>query len=135
PEGTSRTFRFDFPVGLRLRVTDVPDSDTIVVEDADAGDYVAAGTDASRSGQTWWRTEDTGTTRAGFFRFYLPNGTKLTAEAHALQVGDVIRVTAVASPIGITFTAPASVTQTGGHFFGWESDNGAGDADNNTWPA
>lgn len=135
PPGTKRTFRFNFPVGLELRVASVVDTDTITVEDANSGDYVAAGVDNTRSGQTWWRTEDASTTRAGFFRFYLPNGIKLTIANHGLQEGDVIRVTSVATPIGITFTAPANGTTFGGHFFGWESDNGAGDADTNTWPS
>src|SRR5690606_38718125 len=70
-----------------------------------------------------------------YFRFYLPSGIKLTIASHGLQEGDVIRVTSVTTPIGITFTAPANVTTSGGHFFGWESDNGAGDADTNTWPS
>src|SRR5690606_35478401 len=135
PPGTKRIFRFNFPVGLELRVASVVDTNTITVEDANSGDYVAAGVDNTRSRQTWWRTEDASTTRAGFLRFYLPNGIKLTIANHGLQEGDVIRVTSVATPIGITFTAPANVTTSGGHFFGWESDNGAGDADTNTWPS
>lgn len=135
PDGTSRTYRFDVPVGLRLRVANVVDENTITIEDEGASGFVFAGVDDSRSGQTWWRTEDVGTTRAGFFRFYMPSGTKVTITDHGLKAGDIIRVTAVTSPIAITFTAPASITETGGHFFGWESDNTGGSESTNTWPS
>jgi hypothetical protein len=137
PGGTTRTYDFDMAIGREMRVTAVPDPNTITVEDANAGNYLAKGVDDTSVAHNWWRNDDAVVaTRAGHFRFYLPNDMDLTATAHGLQVDDVIRVTAVPEPVGVTMTQPGgSITAFGGILFGWESDNPAGDPDTNTWPA
>lgn len=130
PNGTTRAYAFNFGIGKELRVVAVPDANTVTLSDANSGNFVAAGVDDEADAINWWRTDDGGTTRAGFFRFYLPNSIDVGITGHNLQVDDVIRVAAVPEPVSITFTQDGT-----GLLYGAESDNGLGTAGSNTWPA
>lgn len=133
--GTIRVYNMDFYIGQEIRIASVVDANTVTIEDANGATYLAAGTDRARStgGVLHYRTDDTGTTRDGYFRFYIPNGVRVTMTAHNLQAGDVIRVTSIPSTIALQLTQTA--TASAGVFYGAESDNGLGNAGSNTWPA
>jgi hypothetical protein len=131
PNGTIRVYGTDFFIGKEMRVVTVPSANTVTLADAAGGPYLAAGTDNDRQTINKYRTDDAGTTRDGYFRFYVPNGTLVTLPLHSLQVGDVIRVTALPTAITIAIEQRAAI----GGFYGAESDNGAGTAGSNTWPA
>lgn len=134
--GTIRVFDMDFYVGQEIRIASVVDANTVTIEDANGAPYLARTTQQARvsGGITHFRTEDTGTGRDGHFRFYIPNGVRVTLTAHNLEVGDIIRITSVPSTIAVRMTQEA--TGVGNELFmGWESDNGSGSAATNTWPA
>lgn len=137
------TFKFSFPVGTTLKVTGVPDSNHVTVNEGNGGSFIAQGSNDRNAvnaagGLNKMRTDDAGTGRDGYFRFYIPNGITLDAPTHGLETGDVIRVTGVSKPLQFTIgngKYKSGSGAFGGEFFGWESDNSAGDADTNTWAA
>lgn len=137
--GVTREFQFDVNPGKKLLVTAVPDANTLTISDGEGGEYIAQGNDRDRvnaqNGITKFRTDDTVTGRDGYFRFYLPNGIDITVTSHGLQVGDIIQVTTVNSPITCQMTQGTGPNPLNGVCFGWESDNGAGYAATNTWKA
>jgi hypothetical protein len=136
--GTVRVFNMDFFIGQQIRVASVTDTNTVTLEDANGGTYLAKTTQQARAsggGITQFRTDDTGTSSDGHFRFYVPNGVEVTLPTHGLQVGDVIRITSLPSTLALKLTQVATGTATIAVLFGAESDNGAGTAGSNTWPA
>jgi len=136
PVGTVRVFNMDFYVGQEIRVASVVDANTVTIESASDAPYLAKTTQQARAslGITHFRTDDTGTGRDGHFRFYVPNGVKVTLPSHNLKVGDIIRITAIPSTIALKLTQVPTGVATTAVLFGAESDNGAGTAGSNTWP-
>lgn len=123
------TESIDLPIGTEYRVTAVVDANNIRIEDANGGTYVARSTiQGGHTFATMWRTDDTGTTRSAWFRFYIPNGVKITVPAHGLQVDDVIRVTSIDTPLSLSIGDTEK-------FYGSESDDASAAAAVRTWPA
>jgi hypothetical protein len=110
PEDQSRVYEFNIPIGTRLRVTAIVDENTVELEDANAGAFIARSTvqTASTQGPNNWRSSNLDTTEPISTRFYLPNGIRATLTAHELQEGDVIRVASVTSPVTVTFLGSAT---------------------------
>lgn len=133
--GTVRVYNMDFVVGQEIRVASVVDTNTVTLEDANGQSYLAKTTEQSRAtgGILHFRTDDTGTTRDGYFRFYVPNGIEVTIPTHGLEAGDIIRITSIPSTIALSLVQgglTGSIT-----LYGYESDNAGGTAATNTWPS
>lgn len=132
--GTVRSFDMDFSIGQEIRVASVVDADTVTLEDAHGANYLARSVLQDRSHPTNnFRDADTGTTRAAYFRFYVPNGIEVTLPAHTLQVGDVLRITAIPSSVRLMLTQVATGTLAG-LFFG-ATTTGHPANGSSTWPA
>lgn len=131
---TVRVFNMDFYIGQEMRVVTAPDANTVTLEDAHGGSYLARSTLQDRSHPTNnFRDADTGTTRAAYFRFYMPNGTEVTLPTHTLQVGDVIRITSLPETIAVVLTQ-AATGSLDGVFFG-ATTSGQPGYGSSTWPA
>jgi hypothetical protein len=137
-----KTFNFDLTIGVELKVTAVPSSTSIVVDEANGAGFISATTQQVAiqgvGALNKIRDNDTGTAHDGHIRFYIPNGTTISqALDHNLQIDDVIRVTSV--PITWKFTIgngkwKDGTIPLGGEFYGAEDDSVGADPDINTWP-
>lgn len=132
--GTVRSFDMDFAIGQEMRVASVVDADTVTLEDAHGANYIARSVIQDRTHPTNnFRDADTGTTRAAYFRFYVPNGIEVTLPTHNLQEGDIIRVTSIPSTIRLMLTQ-AATGSFDGVFFG-ATTSGQPGYGSSTWPA
>ncbi len=140
------TFAFDVNIGTELQVLTVPQTDEVTVNDANGGLFIWQGSDRvadnSSGGHNKFSDSSSGLFD-GYFRFYIPNGIRLTMTAvHNLLVDDVIRVSSVTDSIRFTIGnglwgnggLPQAAHPGDGEFYGGQSDSVGIDPAVGTWP-
>lgn len=102
---------FDLQEGDGLKVLEVVDDDTVRLGSAVGDGAVASSAANDKSNDSYWQPMDNqgSTQEAEFVGWRLPDGLTAIINGHRLRVGDVIRVTRLDYPFGLS--APFSISQ------------------------